>query len=777
MSDTERIVAIRLLAKERNTFALREDRAVISLTKALPCRFTELLPFRLTSAPTNFVTQHSECLFALLDSSDPLIRLSASHFHIMLPAAFVQPCSGLALRRNTFIHNSLCHNYNLLTSAAIHFPPFKMTAAKQDVAVVANSSAQSSDDDESEFNLPDPLPCPPTLSTLQHTMKYKPKSTARRIATSLRMFKQIRGRLSKRSVLLLELSGSLSEKPSPPPLPFGPSMAITLPALLSALRIAANDPRIAHLHIRLSPLGVGWGKIMEIRRHLEYFRASGKSISVFMEMGGPKEYFLAMGYAVYVPPEGALAFRGFAVSGSFVRGVLEKIGIEPQVERIGKYKSAGDQLLRKDMSEAQREMLTALLGDVYGVWMKSVSEATGTDEGKLRQFVDESPWDMKRYVDAGLITGICYESEILDALKLRFGSRTKPGKKKAALKKPFASVEIEKYIRRTSEKLVGISGGKKIAVIRFVGAITSGKSGSSPATGSTVGSDTMLDIIRKVRDDDCIVGCIVRCDSPGGSALASDIMWSELRKLGREKPIVASQSDVAASGGYYISMASEIVSEALTITGSVGVVSAKPSLGALYEKIGYTKETISVGSKYAELLVDDRAFNEEELEYFKQGTQLAYGNFVGLAAKSRGKTWEEMDKVAQGRVWTGLQAKEQGMVDHIGGIYKAVEVLKKKLEIDEKDNVQLVEMQAAMSLGERLGVGSGLLQSQASGVNERLLNEPLAMAEVDGLLSGISPITRLVVDSVAAPVMGELASLAQRGGIHAMIAKVLGEHL
>ena len=591
-------------------------------------------------------------------------------------------------------------------------------------------------------------------------MPYTPPSTLQRLGTSLRLFRKLFNRIPKSSVLTLDLRGALSEKPSPPAIPFGPPPPLTLPSLLSALRLAAVDPRIAHLHVTLAQVDVGWAKCFEIRRHLEYFRASGRGVSVYMEAGGAKEFFLAMGFALYMPPEGSLAFRGFSASGAFVRGVLEKIGVEPQVERIGKYKSAGDQLDRRDMSDAQREVLTAVIGQVYDIWTKSVVEATGVKEEVLKEVIDQSPWQLKRYVDLNLVTQLCYESDVIDALKVRFGKKWSDSDDKAVIRRPLKAVSVGKYVRKTTPRLLGLRGGKKIAVIRFVGAITSGKSGSSPAMGATVGSDTMLEIIRKVRYDKSIAGCIVRCDSPGGSALASDLMWSELRKLAEEKPTVASQSDVAASGGYYISMATEIVSEALTLTGSVGVVTAKPSLEKLYEKIGFMRETVSVGSRYAELLVDNRPFNEEELAYFKEGARLAYNNFVTLAANSRNKTFEEMDKVAQGRVWTGLQAREQGMVDYIGGMEKAVEVIKGKLEMKEGDRVQLVEMKMPISLRERLSMmnASALLSMEDNngGVQERLLREPLAMADFDASMGPLSPLTRLMMDAVTAPLRRQM---------------------
>lgn len=587
-----------------------------------------------------------------------------------------------------------------------------------------------------------------------------PKSFASRLKTSFRLFRQLRGRLSKNTTLTATISGAISEADGPAPLPFSGPPPLTLPALTSSLRVAAYDPRIAHVHLRVQDLTCGWAKLFEIRRHLEYFAATGKGVSVFIESGGPKEFFLGMGFALFVPPEGALGLRGFSASGGFVRGVLEKLGVEPQVVRIGKYKSAGDQIARRDMSEAQREVIEALLGDVHSVWSQSVCEATGITEEALADFVDRSPWNLQEYVDAGLITGLCYETDLEDALKLRY---TKPGifqNEEDIVREKLKAVDVIQYGRRTNERMVGAGGRKTIAVIRAVGAITSGKNGSGPITGTTLGSDSLVELIRRVRDDKRYVACLLRCDSPGGSALASDIMWSELKKLAKVKPLVASQSDVAASGGYYLSMACSIVSEPLTITGSVGVVTIKPSLEELYKKIGYTKENISIGSRYAELLVENRPFTDEEAKYYQGYAYHLYKNFVSKAAESRGKTYEEMEAVAQGRVWTGLQAKEQGMVDYLGGFQRAVEILKEKVGIDKDAFVNLETVKPPMSLASRFGLGGAGTDGSQTRIFSAL-QEPLALCDVDGAVSGMSPLTRFVADAALAPLLSNVSFLSQ----------------
>lgn len=650
-----------------------------------------------------------------------------------------------------------------MTTQAPKPPQPAVEQGHQSTSTSVTVDAQIPESSKETFKLPESMPIPPPLSTIGHTMPFFPKDNWQHFTTSLRLFCQLRGRLSKNTVLTARLTGNLSEQVAPS-LPFTPK-PMTFQMLLEALRLAAYDPRIAHVHLRIDPLSCGWAKVIEIRRHLDHFAASGKTVSAFMESGGPKEYFIAMGFALYVPPDGNLSLRGFTASATFLRGVLDNIGVSPQVERIGKYKSAGDQLSRKHMAPEQRETLISILDDTHSFWMQSVCCAVRISMQDLTQFLDRSPWDMEEYVEAGLITGMCYESELTDALKKRFNNRLpKTASNKAIdvkaeedlLREKLRSVEVVRYMRITTPRLLGIDGQEKIGVIRAIGTITPGKSRNS-IMGRSVGSDTLVELIRRARFDKSIKGVLLRVDSPGGTALASDIVWNELKALRKVKPVVASQGDVAASGGYYLSMACEIVSECLTLTGSIGIVSAKPSLQRLYERIGFNKENLSIGGRFAELLVEDRPFNEEESRYFRQGAELAYDKFVRKAASSRNKSKDEMEQVAQGRVWTGGQALEQGLVDHIGGTSRALEVLKNRCDIKDKF-VKVEELKAAMSLRERLGLSnSSSMEMHGEGV-DGILNQPLAMADIDPALGDRSPFCALLLDVALCPLMNMFAN-------------------
>eukprot|EP00168_Porphyra_purpurea_P006365 TRINITY_DN1783_c0_g1_i2.p1 TRINITY_DN1783_c0_g1~~TRINITY_DN1783_c0_g1_i2.p1 ORF type:complete len:576 (-),score=245.43 TRINITY_DN1783_c0_g1_i2:202-1929(-) len=537
----------------------------------------------------------------------------------------------------------------------------------------------------------------PTPSALTYT-----KTTGfRRLLQSWRLARVVRARVAKNSILAFSLGGSLPET-VPPGLPFRPAPTTSLESVTNALRHAAHDPRISAVFMRLTGFQCGWAKLQELRRHLDYFRASGKKVTVYMETGAEKEYYLSLSAdEVFVPPTGMLVLRGFMGGGSFLRGVLEKVGIDPQVQRRGAYKSAGDQLARTDMSDAQREVVESILDATYERFISAVAEAKGKDPAEVKAFLDRAPFEMEEYADAGYFE-LKYEDEVLDMLKRRHND----GEEEKQLKAPLKSVNLRKYDRVT-DKLLALSGKERVAIVRASGAITSGPNGNSPVMGATLGSESVVAVIRRLRLDDKIKAVVLRIDSPGGSALASDVMWREIRKCCEAKPVIASMSDVAASGGYYMAMACPtIVAEAGTITGSIGVITAKPSLKKAYERIGYNKETYSRGA-LAELLVDDRPFSVEEADYFSRSTDAAYKSFVTKCAESRGMTYEELHAVAQGRVWLGGQASTRGLVDHEGGLWTAVELAKQAAEIPAEAAVNLVEARfGGGGLLARLGVGA-----------------------------------------------------------------------
>ncbi|CAD7696645.1 unnamed protein product [Ostreobium quekettii] len=457
------------------------------------------------------------------------------------------------------------------------------------------------------------------------------------------------------------------------------SRATSLPAVCECLIKAAYDPRVAGLFIKVGLLSCGWAKVEEIRRHIDFFRQSGKFTIGYMERGNEKEYFLLSACEeVYLPPSGSLGLRGLSVSATFLRGTLNKIGIEPQVRRIGKYKSAGDQLLREDMSEPQREQLTALLEDLYSGFVAGVAKSRSKAENEVIDMLEEGFVDTESFREGGWVTDLKYMDELIDMVKER---------QKVDKKKKLKRVTLRRYAS-VSPSAFGLGAGKVIAVIRASGSIT----GAQMAQAGSITTKQTIREIQQARDNKAVKAIVLRVDSPGGDALASDIMWRELQKAAVEKPVIASMSDVAASGGYYLAMAaSKIVAEGLTITGSIGVVLGKFSLQELYKKIGVGKEMLSKG-RYAEILAESRSFSKEEEEYFTRLAEHSYTEFRNKAAECRGMATEEMQELAQGRVWSGRRAADVGLIDAVGGISRAIAVAKQAADIAPDKPVRLMEL-------------------------------------------------------------------------------------
>ncbi|XVE54626.1 hypothetical protein DITRI_Ditri03aG0097200 [Diplodiscus trichospermus] len=551
-------------------------------------------------------------------------------------------------------------------------------------------------------------------------------------------------RVRKGSVLTMKLRGQISDQ-----LKSRFSSGLSLPQICENFVKAAYDPRISGVYLHIEPLNCGWGKVEEIQRHILNFKKSGKFIIAYIPACGEKEFYLACACEeTYAPPSAYFSLYGLTVQASFLGGVFEKIGIEPQVQRIGKYKSAGDQLTRKTMSEENCEMLTSLLDNIYGNWLDVVSSSKGKKREDVENFINEGVYKVEKLKEEGFITNIHYDDEVISMLKERLGIQKD---------KNLHMVDYKKY-SKVRKWTLGLAGGKdQIAVIRASGSISRVRSPlSTPSSG--IIAEQIIEKIRSVRESKRYKAAIIRIDSPGGDALASDLMWREIRLLAASKPVIASMSDVAASGGYYMAMAAQtIVAENLTLTGSIGVVTGKFNLGQLYEKIGFNKEVISRG-RYAELFAaEQRPLRPDEAELFAKSAQNAYKQFRDKAAFSRSMPVEKMEEFAQGRVWAGKDAASRGLVDAIGGFSRAIAIAKHRANIPQDKQVTLVELsRPSPTLPEILsGIGNSIV-----GV-DRTLKELLqdltfsdgVQARMDGIMfqrlegfSNASPLVSLIKD-------------------------------
>lgn len=500
-------------------------------------------------------------------------------------------------------------------------------------------------------------------------------------------------RVKKGSVLYIKLRGQISDQ-----LQGRFSSRLSLPKISENFMKAAYDPRIAGIYLQIEPLNCAWGKIDEIRRQILDYRKSGKFIVGYIPVCGEKEFYLACACGeLYAPPGAYITLYGLKVQASFLGGVLEKAGIKPQIQRIGKYKSAGDQLSRKNISEENREMLTVILDNIYENWVHKISSALGKSKEDIENLLNEGIYKVERLKQEGWITDIKYDDEVTMMLKERLGQK---------LDKDLLLVDYRKY-SRVRKWTLGLAGGRdRIAVIRASGSINRVRSRFNTSSSGIVG-EQFIEKIRQVRASKRYKAVILRIDSPGGDALASDLMWREIRLLATTKPVIASMADVAASGGYYMAMgAGVIVSENLTLTGSIGVVTGKFDLNKLYERVGFNKEVISRG-RFAELDVEQRPFRPDEEELFAKSAQNAYKQFRDKAAFSRSMSVDRMEAVAQGRVWTGKDAASLGLVDAIGGFSRAVAIAKQKANIPLDRKVSLVELsRSSPSLPELISGGA-----------------------------------------------------------------------
>ncbi|CAH1428253.1 unnamed protein product [Lactuca virosa] len=485
-------------------------------------------------------------------------------------------------------------------------------------------------------------------------------------------------RVRKGSVLNIKLRGKITDQ-----VKGRFSSGLSLPQICENLIKAAYDPRISGVYLHIETLKCGWAKVEEIRRHILDFRKSGKFVVGYAPVWHEKEYYIGCACEeLYAPPSAYFSLYGLTAQASFLGGVLEKVGVEPQVERIGKYKSFGDRITRKNISEENREVLTTLVDNIYGNWVNTVSQSKGKKKEDIESFINEGVYQVEKLKEDGWITDIKYEDEVTSMLKKKLG---------IAEKKKLPLVAYKKYskIRKWS---LGLTGGKdQIAVIRASGSITRvGGSFFEPSSG--IVAEKFIEKIRKVRESKRYKAVIIRIDSPGGDALASDLMWREISLLAESKPVIASMVDVAASGGYYMAMAAQtIISENLTLTGSIGVVSAKFNFGKLYERIGFNKETISKG-QFADLYASHRSFRPDEEKLFAESAQNMYKRFRDKAASSRSMSVDKMEETAQGRVWSGSDAASKGLVDAIGGFSRAVAIAKHKAKIPQHKKVNLVEV-------------------------------------------------------------------------------------
>ncbi|HZS52570.1 MAG TPA: signal peptide peptidase SppA [Bryobacterales bacterium] len=487
--------------------------------------------------------------------------------------------------------------------------------------------------------------------------------------------------VSQGSTLVLNLGGEIVEHnpANVPSLLFQRGMKPTVKDIHDILQKAAVDRRVNAVVLKARGIGAGWGKIQEIRADLEQFRNSQKPLIAFLETPGAREYYLATACdKIYVAPQGLLDVKGFRAESVFFKDTLSKLGVQADWVHVGKYKNFAEPFTQDKMSDATREVINSILDTVLNDFVATVAKGRHMTPEQVRAALDQGPFLPEEAVKAGLADGLRYEDQVFDEVK----NLTKV----SAIKK----LRAESYSRVSLESL-GLSGGSRIAVVYAVGDILQGEPEVSPfGGGEAIGSDTMARVLRDVGEDKNIKGVIVRIDSPGGDAFASDEIWRSMNLLHSKKPMVISMSDVAASGGYYMAMSGDpIIAYPGTYTGSIGVVFGKFNLHGLYDKLGVRKEILSRG-KFADIDTDYRDFTPEEMQKVMSGMNSVYADFVQKVAEARKRKVSDIEPIAEGRVWLGSQAKQNGLIDELGGFDRAITLIKERAKLRPDDKVTLV---------------------------------------------------------------------------------------
>lgn len=488
------------------------------------------------------------------------------------------------------------------------------------------------------------------------------------------------------STLILKLEGEVPEKP-PVEIPlavFENQSPPTVRDIWSALHRAAADSRIKAVVVAPRGLAVGWGKLQELRESLNVFRKSGKPVYATLRMPGLREYYVATAAdRIFTAPEDYIDVKGLRLEAMFFKNTLDKAGVRMEVEHAGKYKDAFDAFTRNSLSPESREVYNQLLDQYYANLVETIATGRKKTPEEARALIDKGPFVARDALAGGLVDVLGYEDQVFDDLKGRL--------KQSSVKK----IGVREYLKGLGPE----EGRTRIALVVGEGTIMQGGGGDSPFGGSEgITSGGFIRQLERVKNDSSIKAVIVRVDSPGGDAIASDDILHQMKELSGKKPVVVSMGDVAASGGYFIAATGDpIVAYPNTITGSIGVLTARVNMRGLYDKLGIQKEILSRG-QFAAMDSDYKPLTDAERAKIRASVDATYRGFVSRVASARKKKYEEIEPLAQGRVWLGAQAKSNGLVDELGGLDRAVELIRQKAKIGADQKILLIPYPPRRSL-------------------------------------------------------------------------------
>ncbi len=482
--------------------------------------------------------------------------------------------------------------------------------------------------------------------------------------------------VKENSILHIKMDRPITEMESEDPFaefggPWFPPNSMGIVDFRKVIENAKEEENIKGILLELSWFAGGLASVEEIRLALEDFKESGKFIVAYGNYYSEAGYYLAsVADEIYLNPQGGVELNGLAARLMFFKGMFEKLDIEVEIFRVGEFKSAVEPFMRKDMSDENRLQIKELLESVYTHVLTGVSTSRGLELASVRDISDNmlirTPKDA---VTLGMVKDLKYEDEVRDIIREKVGIE-----KEADLN----TITYSKYKKKPGK----FNRSKnEIAVIVATGQIMEGQNDTD-----VIGSDSFVKELRKARDNEKIKAIVLRINSPGGSFIASDIMWREIQVAKEHKPVIASMGDLAASGGYYLAMACDtIVAHPTTITGSIGIFGILPNMGKFFEnKLGITSDGVSTG-KYSEYFTVQRALTEDEKEIIQKDVERGYEIFTTKAAQGRNMEVDELLKIASGRVWSGLQGKENGLVDVIGSLNDAIAIAVIKAELEEDD--------------------------------------------------------------------------------------------
>jgi protease IV len=486
-------------------------------------------------------------------------------------------------------------------------------------------------------------------------------------------------RISSDSVLVIDVDGEINEQRAPD---FFAELSgggqLVLHDYLDAIDAARGDSHIRGIVVRVAPLETGWAKLEELRAHLIEFRKSGKPSICYLGydgIGNPEYYIASACQQVWLVPQSSVTIRGMMAQALFLRGTLDKLKIVPEYYHIAEYKTAGNTFTEKKFTPAHREEVEGLLHSVYGQYLTDASEARGIDRAKFEQILNQGPLSTKEALDAKIVDKLAYWDEVQDYFKAHAGDWH-----------PVPLVRYRAYLRSSRGRI----GGERIAIIHATGLILSGDSQVSPTQGFIMGGDSVAADLRRARKDSSIKAIVLRIDSGGGSVVASEVIRREVELAHNVKPVVVSMGDVAASGGYWIAApANKIVADPNTITGSIGVLIGKFNVSGLYNLLGMSTDSVAT-SDNATLFSSQQNFTPAQQAWIEKSLHETYAQFTKGVAEGRGMTVEAVDKIGKGRVWSGAQAKELGLVDELGGIDTAIRVAKQLAHISAGERVRIV---------------------------------------------------------------------------------------